>query len=172
MSVPVGMPMFSWLGHARMRAVLPAGTLALMLCFTGSGWGIADQNPRAAPGNATQNCVDRSASRTASPERPDEQRTPRIGSAGMRVHIDPQTGKFRSPPPAERGAPGVPSSRAAPRSRAATATSHEGLVQVPSRLPSGGVMVDLKGRFRSHLSATIGKDCEIKFQHGPATRQD
>ena len=46
-------------------------------------------------------------------------------------------------------------------------TSAEGLEVVPSPVPGGGVMIDLKGRFRSELTATLGPDGKVEIQHGP-----
>jgi hypothetical protein len=47
----------------------------------------------------------------------------------------------------------------------ALSTSHQGLVEAPSPVPGGGVMVDLQGRFRSMLFATIGPDGRVKIMH-------
>ena len=67
------------------------------------------------------------------------------GAAGMRIHVDPTTGVLRSTPAVAPASPPV---------TAAVSTSPLGLVQVPA--PRGGVMVDLKGRFRSAVMARVG----------------
>ncbi len=68
------------------------------------------------------------------------------GRAGQWIHVDPQTG--------ERVAP--PTTRAAIAADPAFSTSPQGLVEQPDT--GGGVMVDLKGRFRSAATATTGAD--------------
>ena len=77
------------------------------------------------------------------------------GSSGLRVYIDPLTGEFGVPPQLE-----------APYAHAYS-TSQEGLVETPSPVPGGGVMVDLQGRFLSPLTATVGADGKIKMRHAP-----
>jgi hypothetical protein len=78
----------------------------------------------------------------------------------MRVYVDPETGEFTVPPKEARAAE-------APAPEAAFSTSHEGLVVIPSPVPGGGVMVDLKGRFRSPLTATLGADGKVEMRHRP-----
>jgi hypothetical protein len=68
---------------------------------------------------------------------------PAVGSAGMRIHVDPTTGVLRSAPAAAPFA-------------AATSTSARGLAERPA--PRGGVMVDLQGRFRSAVTARVAAD--------------
>jgi hypothetical protein len=80
------------------------------------------------------------------------------GSTGLRVCVDPETGEFTVPPS---------DVRAAEQSAAAFSTSHEGLVETSSPGPGGGVMVDLEGRFRSPLTATVGTDGKLKMYHRP-----
>ena len=84
----------------------------------------------------------------------------RQGSPGLRVYIDPLTGEFAVPPPGS-------DAQASTTSQGAYSTSHEGLVETPSPVPGGGVMVDLQGRFRSPLTATVGADGKIKMRHTP-----
>jgi hypothetical protein len=65
--------------------------------------------------------------------------------AGMRAHVDPQTGARVAAPPAAPAAASPSLSRSA-----------AGLVEVPH--PSGGFVVDLQGRFRSAVRATVQPD--------------
>ena len=86
---------------------------------------------------------------------------------GQRVHIDPQTGRFLKEPPAGR-----PPLSLSPQTRNAMSTSHEGLAEEPSTVPGGGYKLDLKGRFRSPLFATIDADGKVRTRHldeAPAT---
>lgn len=80
-------------------------------------------------------------------------------SGGFRVYIDPQTRQFVEPPTDQPVAPTPPP--------AAVSTSAEGLVETPNPEPGGGVMMDLKGRFRSPVTATVGPDGKARIQHGP-----
>ncbi len=81
------------------------------------------------------------------------------GSPGLRVYVDPVTGEFGAPPPwAAR-----PDEALAPQ--AAYSTSHEGLVETPSPVPGGGVMVDLQGRFRNPVTLMLDADGRTKMQH-------
>ena len=83
------------------------------------------------------------------------------GSPGLRVYVDPLTGEFSAPPPwAAR-----PDEALAPQ--AAFSTSEEGLVETPSPVPGGGVVVNLRGRFRSPLTATLDADGGTRMRHGP-----
>jgi hypothetical protein len=95
---------------------------------------------------------------TAAAPAGDEQGAPvQQGASGFRAYVDPETGELTEPPsdaPAEEPA-------------AAFSTSDEGLVAVPSPVPGGGVMVDLQGRFRSPLTATVGADGKVRMQHVP-----
>ena len=96
---------------------------------------------------------------TATPQTGDPQGTAdQQGASGFRAYVDPETGELIEPPddaPVEEPP------------AAAFSTSHEGLVETPSPVPGGGVMVDLKGRFRSPLTATVGADGKVRMQHGP-----
>jgi hypothetical protein len=69
---------------------------------------------------------------------------------GMRVYLDPTTGEI-IPQPVEAPEPGLPKDITDPMS-----TSSEGLVVEPA--PGGGVMVDLRGRFRNIATATLDAD--------------
>ena len=80
--------------------------------------------------------------------------------AGMIVYIDPATGAVLSEP-----APGTEPLQLSPAARNAMSTSDSGLVQVPSSVPGGGVMVDLRGRFQSPFIAVVGADGKATVRH-------
>lgn len=82
------------------------------------------------------------------------------GAAGMTIYIDPKTGALRQDP-----APGTVPLPLTPQLQNALSTSHEGLIQVPSTVPGGGVEIDLQGRFQSPLIATIDADGKLRMQH-------
>jgi hypothetical protein len=94
----------------------------------------------------------------AAPARADV--APSKAAPGMNVYIDPQTGAFLSEP-----APGAPPLELSPAERDALSTSHQGLVEVPSPVPGGGVKLDLQGRFQSPLMGTVGPDGNVTMQH-------
>jgi hypothetical protein len=52
-----------------------------------------------------------------------------------------------------------------PQLQNALSTSHDGLVEVPSPLPGGGIRVDLQGRFQNPLFVTIDADGNAKILH-------
>lgn len=83
-------------------------------------------------------------------------------SAGRRVYIDPATGRPSSGPP-----PIPPGQARRPEVANALSTSSEGLREVPVPLPGGGVMVDLQGRFRSQVTATVQADGTVALNCGP-----
>jgi len=76
------------------------------------------------------------------------------GAPVMRIYRDPATGEIGAPPP------GTPLEGATE----SVGTSAEGLVETPGTSPAGGVTVDLKGRFRSAVSAT--KDPTVEQRPG------
>jgi hypothetical protein len=83
------------------------------------------------------------------------------GSApGMMIHVDPKTGAILKGP-----APGSVPFQMSPELQNALSTSHQGLAEVPSPAPGGGVKVDLQGRFRSPLVGTVDADGNVKIQH-------
>ena len=82
------------------------------------------------------------------------------GASGMIIHIDPQTGKLRKAP-----APGTVPLQLSPQERNAFSTSHQGLVEMLSSVPGGGVKLDLQGRFQSPLVVTIDPDGKVKMHH-------
>lgn len=82
---------------------------------------------------------------------------------GMKIYLDPVTGKPSTPP--------TGATVAGPASPAVSAdlnTSTQGLVEQPA--PGGGMMLDLKGRFQSSTKATVGKDGSIVIEHLPTTQ--
>ena len=74
-------------------------------------------------------------------------------SPAMKAHVDPKTGRLGPPP--------VGAVRAATPATPAVNSSHAGLVEEPGKGPGGGVIVDLQGRFRSHVTATIGTNGQL-----------
>lgn len=82
------------------------------------------------------------------------------GTAGMMIHIDPQTGEILKGP-----VPGTVPLPLPPTLRRALSTSHQGLFETPSPVPGGGVKVDLQGRFQSPVFATIDANGKLKLQH-------
>ena len=80
----------------------------------------------------------------------------------MRVYRDPKTGKFGVPPPSSAAR------RRAPTLQQALSRSHEGLEEVYSDTPGGGIYVDLKGRFLAPIVATKGPGGKVSVEclHG------
>lgn len=95
--------------------------------------------------------------RTLEPGDAEATSAPKV-SAAQRIYIDPETGEVTTPPPRKRGEEPDPSS-------SAFSTSHEGLVETPSPVPGGGTKIDLKGRFRSPLSATVDDHGQVQLEH-------
>jgi hypothetical protein len=80
-------------------------------------------------------------------------------SGGMRVHIDPQTGRFTTKPGA-----GIPM-QLSPAEVNALSTSHHGLVEALSPRQRGGVFINLQGRFQSPLVATVDEAGKVTIRH-------
>ena len=76
-------------------------------------------------------------------------------AAGMRAYADPRTGAPRETPPPGESIPAT----------AAFSRSGSGLAETPG--PRGGVMVDLQGRFKSPLVATVAPDGTLRIEHEP-----
>lgn len=87
--------------------------------------------------------------------------SPPAGSSGMKVYRDPETGEFLDSPP-ER----LPAEIKRAEEQAIS-TSHEGLEQRKVDKPGGGVMMDLKGRFRHYQTATKDADGNITIRCTP-----
>ncbi len=81
------------------------------------------------------------------------------GTAGMWIYVNPETGEVEAPPPTMAL---FPLSQA---EKNAMSTSDDGLVEEPSSVTGGGVMVNLEGRFRSPLAATRDGDGKITLRH-------
>ena len=109
--------------------------------------------PEGAPARVTTDSGDRGRIADAPQESP-----------GMRAYIDPVTGELGVPPVWEAPSPEA----LAPG--AAFSTSSEGLVETPSPVPGGGVMMRLQGRFRSPSTATLDADGKMKLQHSPCAQ--
>jgi hypothetical protein len=80
-------------------------------------------------------------------------------SSGMRVHIDPQTGRLSTKPSS-----GIPM-QLSPAEVNALSTSHHGLVEALSPRQRGGVFIDLQGRFQSPLVATVDEAGKVTIRH-------
>jgi len=87
-------------------------------------------------------------------------------SAALRVYIDPESGEFITP--SEREIPTAESLEP----HAAFSTSHDEFVEIPSPVPGGGTMVDLKGRFRSPLTSTIDSNGKVNIGHHSIERKE
>jgi hypothetical protein len=85
---------------------------------------------------------------------------PSAPAAGMKIHIDPKTGTFSKEP-----APGTVPLQLSPQEMNALSTSHQGLVEVPSPVPGGGMMLNVQGRFQNPVAATIGPDGKVRLHH-------
>jgi hypothetical protein len=81
---------------------------------------------------------------------------PAAGEAGLRVFVDPLTGKLTVPDDGEL-------LRLAPELEEALSDSAEGLVQYAG--PHGGVGVHLQGRFQSAVVATAGSGGQVTVTH-------
>jgi hypothetical protein len=88
------------------------------------------------------------------------------GAPGFKVYIDPGTGRLLKEP-----APGSVPLQLSPREQNARSTSQQGLTEVTSPTPGGGVKVDLQGRFRSPLIATIDANGKVRMQHLDETHE-
>jgi hypothetical protein len=77
------------------------------------------------------------------------------GDGAMKVYKDPKTGDIVTPPP-EMVPEDMPK-----KTKDAVSTSHEGLKETEVDKPGGGIMVNLKGRFRQFQEATKDGDGNI-----------
>jgi hypothetical protein len=77
----------------------------------------------------------------------------------MTIHVDPATGGVST------RASGVQVLQLSPAEANALSTSHAGLVEMPSSVAGGGVIVDLQGRFRAPLFATMGEGGQVRIRH-------
>ena len=141
------------------RSLMPIGLFALVLWAIGAVPAAADTLGQAPVTAGKGHCIEPGQAGATGARRPSGPAGAGEGSAGMRVYIDPVTGEFAEPP---AGAVAAPS--------AASSTSDAGLVETPSPVPGGGVSVDLQGRFRSPLIATIGTDGKMTMRHLPCVQ--
>ena len=145
-------------GYARVGIGLPRllPVFALGLWVFAIQPAAADEPHPAQAGKSRQNCAE-----PASPGAPQ-------GSAGLRVYVDPQTGKLAAPPAGAPPASVPPEGRRpdrVPPPRPEFSTSGEGLVEIVDPVPGRGVTVDLQGRFRSSLTATVGPEGKATIRH-------
>lgn len=77
---------------------------------------------------------------------------------GMKIYIDPKTGDLSN-------SPAQPPVAELQRSLEVSKESTSELRQVPSPRPGGGIMIDLKGRFRHPLTATRKADGKVTIEH-------
>lgn len=82
-----------------------------------------------------------------------------IAYGTQKANVDPETGELVSPP--EHDVPVDP----APIEASALSKSAEKMEEKSSPVPGGGMMIDLKGRFRSTISATIESNGKTKIEH-------
>jgi hypothetical protein len=87
-----------------------------------------------------------------------EEKVPRLQKPAMKIYIDPKTGNFSDPPAQQLPA----ESR---RSLDLRKTSLLELSPASSPRPGGGVMIDLKGRFRNPLKVNRSPDSKLTFGH-------
>ena len=84
----------------------------------------------------------------------------------QRATIDPETGEFVNPP--EQETPAASESI----QPSALSISAETMEESSSPVPGGGVMIDLKGRFQSPVSATVERNGETTIEHPASGRME
>lgn len=77
----------------------------------------------------------------------------------QKAYVDPQTGELISKPMQD-----TPAANDTLKPSALD-TSTEELQEQVSTVPGGGVMIDLKGKFRNPLKATINQNGDTSFEH-------
>lgn len=97
------------------------------------------------------------------------QQQTRAGIA-QRATIDPQTGEFVSPP--EHQTPAASKSIQPSALSISAETPAETMEEAPSPVPGGGVMIDLKGRFQSPVSATVEANGKTTIEHPAGGRME
>lgn len=122
--------------------------VAVQPAFPGEDQPVTSEQTQTGPGTSVSQSP--AENRAAVPE----------GASGMTVYVDPVTGAFL-----EKPAPGAVPFLLTPQIQNAFTTSHQGLVEVPSPVPGGGVKLDLQGRFQSPLVVTIDANGKVKMQH-------
>ena len=78
------------------------------------------------------------------------------GAGSQKAYLDPETGELI--PPSEHE--GEKADRAESKSPSADTESAEEIIEEKSPVPGGGVMIDLKERFRNKSSANVEKSVE------------
>ena len=84
--------------------------------------------------------------------------------AGYWAYQDPATGALTQRPTKEQASA---FRELDPRDLNGAGTSSEGLVEVPSPVAHGGIMVDVRGRFMSGLTATLDSTGSVTATCGP-----
>src|SRR5262245_23713793 len=79
-------------------------------------------------------------------------------SGGLRVHIDPQTGRLT------KSGAAIPL-QLSPAEANALSTAHHGLVEAQSPRQRGGVFVNLQGRFQSPRVANVDEAGKVTIRH-------
>jgi hypothetical protein len=121
-----------------------------------SAWMLLMPHPGACSDSDENAAMGQSSSPAASVNRT---RPPLQKAPAMKIYIDPKTKNFSDPPPAQQ----LPteSQKAFEPSQASALE----LRPASSPRPGGGVMIDLKGRFRSPLTATRKADGKLAIEH-------
>ena len=134
------------------RRVLMAGLVVAALGFVGDRAVVSSESQDAA---------------AESPQAVDSRAAETPGShvaGGMRVHVDPRTGRPTSAPDAASRQMLEDAMRR--EMGDALSTSSDGLVEVASPVPGGGVMINLQGRFQSASVASVDGDVVTVDCHG------
>lgn len=122
---------------------------------------VAEVPDKKAPAGAANGGSDTKAVSDATTELADQSAAGALeASAGMRVYVNPNTGRIETPPADVRAA-------MAAADRAVFETSSAGLQETPSPVAGGGIMVDLQGRFQTPIVATRSADGKLTIDHSP-----
>ena len=94
--------------------------------------------------------------------------TPRASSTspGMKVYVDPKTGQFRKPP-IGKTPEGEQTSKPLPGEETESRTSGKELEEKVSPVVGGGIVTDVRLRFRRPLVASRDADGNLTIQHVP-----
>jgi hypothetical protein len=139
----------------RVKHGLLIGLLTAGACFAVTAPLTFSGESRSAPSGQTQ-----TGSGASGSYQPAEKPAAVSSAPGMTIYIDAQTGALLKEP-----APGAVPLQLTPELQNAFSTSDQGLVEVPSSVPGGGVRMDLQGRFRSPLLATTDAHGKLKILH-------
>jgi hypothetical protein len=120
---------------ARSRWLVSASALGLLVFATGAA-SASDTQPGAVKADAAM---------------------PSDAAPGVRVYIDPATGKLRQPTAEERSAEG--------RARAAAAKQRDNKAKTlkQTKFPNGSVMLDTQGIFEEEVTATVNADGSLSY---------